>query len=125
MTGMRRKQKGLSTLGWLVTILVASLGVIVVLKLTPLYLDDYAVSRVLISLDNKSSIEKSSLPEVRDWLNKGLQTNLIKLDTKEVRVYRDNRDQVSIDIDYERRLNLIRNVDFIVSFEHDWKVKSQ
>lgn len=122
-TGLR--QKGFSVLGWLVTILVGGFILMAGFKVGPLYLDDYAITRVLASLDDKSGIESAGTPEVRDWLNKALQTNLVDLDTKEVRVFRDNDNKVSIAIDYERRLSFIYNVDLIVSFEHDWKVKSQ
>ena len=121
----QKGQEGFSALGWLVTILVGGFVLMVVLKLGPLYLDDYAITRVVSSLDDKPGIESAGVPEVRDWLNKGLQTNRVDLDTKEVRVFRDSRDKVNIAIDYKRRLTFMYNVDLIVSFEHDWKVKSQ
>ena len=125
MTGTRNRQKGLGILGMLVTILVGGFALMVAMKLVPLYLDDYAVSRVLTSLDDKPAVASAGTSEVRDWLKKGLQTNVVELDPKEVRVFRDKYAVVSVEIDYERRLKLIKNVDLIVSFEHDWKVKSQ
>lgn len=125
MTGTRSRQKGLGIFSTLVTILVGGFALMVAVKLVPLYLDNYAVSRVLTSLNDKPAIASAGTAEVHDWLKKGLQTNLVELDPKEIRVFQDQYDVVGIEIDYERRLKLVSNVDLIVSFEHDWKVKSQ
>ena len=125
MTEMRNRQKGLSILSMLMTIIVGGLVVMTAIKLGPLYMDDFAVSQVLKSLDKKPDIASVNSTEVKDWFNKGLQTNLIELHPEEFRVMQGRYDGVSIEIDYERRIRFIRNVDLIVSFEHDWKVKSQ
>ena len=125
MTGMRSRQKGLGIFSMLTTIMVGGLLIMAAVKLGPLYMDDFAVSRVLTSLDEKPGIDKADASEVKDWLDKGLQTNLIELHPEEIQIVQGRYDGVSIAIDYERRIKFIRNVDLIVSFEHDWKVKPQ
>ncbi|WP_222842121.1 DUF4845 domain-containing protein [Endozoicomonas montiporae] len=122
---MKSRQKGLSLFSTLIAIMVGGVVFTAVVKLGPLYMDDYAIARVLKSLDDKPGIASAGVPEVKEWLNKGLKTNLVELDPKEIRVKQDRYDGVMVDIDYERRIKFIRNVDLIVSFEHDWKVKPQ
>ncbi|WP_153301738.1 DUF4845 domain-containing protein [Endozoicomonas arenosclerae] len=125
MTVAKSRQKGLSTLGWLVAILVGGFMIMLTFKVAPIYLDDYAVSKVLNSLDTKPGVEEAGVPQVREWLNKGLLTNRIKLAKGESKVLRDKGKAVTVDINYERRLHLMYNIDLVLTFEHNWKVKSQ
>lgn len=125
MAASIRRQKGLGTLGWLVAILVGGLAVMLALKLTPVYLDDYAVSRVLSSLDSRPGAESAGVSEVREWFRKGLQTNLIKLEPGESKIYRSKSGGVTVEVNYERRLHFLYNIDLVLTFEHYWNVKSQ
>ncbi|MGI9278867.1 MAG: DUF4845 domain-containing protein [Endozoicomonas sp.] len=125
MTVAKSRQKGLSTLGWLVAILVGGFMIMLTFKVAPIYLDDYAVAKVLTSLDTKPGVEEAGVPQVREWLNKGLLTNRIKLAKGESKVLRDKGKSVAIEINYERRLHLMYNIDLILTFEHKWNAKSQ
>ncbi|MRI34873.1 hypothetical protein EOPP23_17995 [Endozoicomonas sp. OPT23] len=120
-----RKQKGLSTLGLLVTILVLGFVVMLGMKMSPVYLDDYAVAKVLKSLDNRPGISEASRSEVREWVQKGLSTNRIDLSRDELKITRDRKDGVSVDINYERRMHLMYNVDLVLTFKHYWNAESQ
>ncbi len=120
-----QKQKGLTTLGLLVAILVIGFAVMLGMKTSPFYLDDYAVAKVLKSLDNRSGIAEASRSEVKEWVHKGLNTNRIDLSRDELKITRDRKDGVIIDINYERRVHLMYNIDLILSFKHYWNIESQ
>ncbi|WP_252180444.1 DUF4845 domain-containing protein [Endozoicomonas sp. 4G] len=125
MSVAKNRQKGLSTLGWLVAILVGGFIIMLALKVVPIYLDDYAIKKVLTSLDTRPDISEASAPQVREWLDKGLQTNRIQLAGEELSVLRDKGQPVAIAINYERRVHLIHNADLLLTFEHNWNAKSQ
>ena len=121
---MKSKQLGMGTLGLLMSLLFAGLIVTLASKVVPVYLDDYALKRVMSSLDKRPDVETASGHQIRIWIDKGLQTNLIKMQPSELKVLRENG-QVVVDIDYERRLNFLYNIDLILTFKHDWKAKNQ
>ncbi|KEQ17966.1 DUF4845 domain-containing protein [Endozoicomonas numazuensis] len=125
MTVAKSRQKGLSTLGWLVAILVGGFMIMLTFKVAPIYLDDYAISKVLTSMDTKTGVKEAGVPQVREWLNKGLMTNRIKLAKGESKVLRDEGKSVAVEIDYERRVHLMYNIDLVLTFEHNWNAKSQ
>ena len=120
-----QKQRGLSTLGLLVAILVVGFVVMLGMKTSPYYLDDYAVGKVLNSLSNRSDIKEASRSEVREWIQKGLSTNRIDLSRDELKITRDRKDGVSVDINYERRVHLMYNIDLVLTFKHYWNAESQ
>ena len=120
-----KRQKGLSLLGLLTTILVVGVLLIIGIRAVPFYLDDYAVEKVVTSLENRPDIESAGVREVREWLNKGLQTNRIELGKDEVKVFRDRSTGVTVEINYERRFHVLHNIDLVLTFEHDWNAESQ
>lgn len=71
-----------------------------------------------------SATATASVTQVRTWINKGLQLNLVKLDRNEVNVTRENG-VVAVDIDYERRIHFFHNIDLVIMFEHNWKAGTQ
>lgn len=125
MTVAKNRQKGLSTMGWLVAILVVGFMVMLTLKVAPIYLDDYAIKKVLTSLDTRPGIEEAGVQQVREWLNKGLSTNRVQLAREESSVLGDNGQPLAVEINYERRVHLMHNVDLVLTFEHNWNAKTQ
>lgn len=121
----RDKQKGMGTLGWLFCIAVVGLSLMLVLKVLPLYFQDYTIGQVVKSLDLRPGIEAASLTDVRTWLNKGLQINGATLAKGESKVSRGSGGLPQVEVSYERRVDFLYNIDLVLSFEHDWKVKSQ
>ena len=118
------KQKGVSITGALAGLFLASLVVSFGLKVTPVYLDDYALQKILSSLDEGGGTEPLTPGDIRSRIDKGLQTNLVELGPDELKIYRAD-DSIVVDIDYERRMNFLYNIDLILTFKHDWKAKNQ
>ena len=94
-------------------------------EVLPLYMEDYTIARVVQSLDERSGVASASLREVRSWLNKGLQTNMVILAPGESKVSRGEDGRPVVAVNYERRVKFLYNIDLVLTFEHDWKVKSQ
>ncbi|OED41103.1 hypothetical protein ACH42_14825 [Endozoicomonas sp. (ex Bugula neritina AB1)] len=124
MNGLKSKQSGAGLLGWLTGLLVLGLSITLLSKVVPFYLDDYAIKKVVASLDEQTGSDDASIRQVRIWLEKGLKTNLIKMKPDELKVFKENG-LTAVDIDYERRLNFLYNIDLILMFKHDWKAKNR
>ncbi|CAM3581564.1 DUF4845 domain-containing protein [Parendozoicomonas haliclonae] len=121
----RRQQQGASTLGMLCIVIAAIFSVMVFFKLFPVYMDNYSVRSVLDSLDERSTIRQASAKEVKSWITKGFQVNGIRdIPTQDIKVRQEGAFLVA-DINYERRIDLISNVDVVLTFENSWKIKQQ
>ncbi|MGI9277347.1 MAG: DUF4845 domain-containing protein [Endozoicomonas sp.] len=125
MADLRSRQKGLGALGLMSSLMAAVFIVMFLVKVLPLYVEDYTIARVVQSLDNRPGIESASLGELRSWLNKGLQTNMVTLAPGESEVSRVKGGRPAVAVNYERRVKFLYNIDLVLTFEHDWKVKSQ
>ncbi len=122
---LRQNQKGASALMMLCYVLAAMFVLMVGFKLGPVYMDNMTVNSVLSSLDERSDIRQASAKEVRDRIRKGFQVNAIRdLPSDVIKVYQEGAFLVA-DINYERRVDFISNIDVVLTFENSWKIKQQ
>ncbi len=124
MYGIKSRQRGSGAVSWLFYLLIGGLLLSFAVKVVPFYMDDHFVKQVVSSLTDRPGSSTASVTQVRTWINKGLQLNLVKLDRNEVNVTRENG-VVAVDIDYERRIHFFYNVDLVLTFEHNWKAGTQ
>ncbi|WP_263078789.1 DUF4845 domain-containing protein [Endozoicomonas sp. Mp262] len=119
-----KRQAGAGVLNLFIIIALILFSAMQGIKLFPYYLDDYAIGRVLASLDKEGTGSITTPLEASEWLERGLQSNNVELGGDEFRVS-GHGDGLSVDINYERRVHFIYNIDFVLNFEHVWKVKSK
>ncbi len=114
-----KKQRGLSTLGWLLMIAAAGFVLTCSFKMGPVYLDNSFVVGALRSLaESESDLKQLSNDAIRKKLRKMFQINNIRGDvTKQVKIVRE-QNRVLVNIDYETRLNLFYNVDVVMTFNN-------
>ena len=113
-----KKQRGLSSLGWLFVISVAGFALLCGFKLGPVYLDNSFVRGALQSLAKEGEVGSMSNGEIRSKLSKLFTINNIRGEvTKKVKVER-KKDRVLVNINYEERIPLIYNIDVVLTFEN-------
>ena len=118
-------QKGVSALEMLSYALVGGFALLVLIRLTPAYVDNYKVRAILSSLDERPTIRRSDPAEVTGWIRGGFQVNGLRdIPGEAVKVRREGA-FLAAEINYERRIDLISNVDVVLSFENSWKIKQQ
>lgn len=110
-------QKGLSTLGMLLVLLIGGFALTCAFKIGPLYLDNYFVRAALKSLDGER-IETMDSGSIRRSLDRYFMVNNVRdVSARGATVTRE-RDRVVVALDYERRVNLIGNLDVVVVFNN-------
>jgi len=110
-------QKGLSTLGMLLVLLIGGFALTCAFKIGPLYLDNYFVRAALKSLDGER-IEAMDSGSIRRSLDRYFMVNNVRdVSARDATVTRE-RDRVVVALDYERRVNLIGNLDVVVVFNN-------
>lgn len=113
----RHKQKGITGIGWLFVLVIIGFSALVVLKMTPMYLEYFSVKTSLDSLA-KETLPGKSKAEIRSMLMKRLDINDVDRVTKDDIEIIIRGGDVTVSIDYEAREDLVGNVGLIADFSY-------
>lgn len=112
------QQRGMTGIGWLFMIAVILLVVMTVIKLAPVYIDQFNVSSVLSSLKSEPGIGDMSGGEVTNTIMKRLDINMVKdITRKDVYISQELNMRI-IEIEYQVQRNLLGNVDVLIHFNN-------
>ncbi|WP_164880878.1 DUF4845 domain-containing protein [Aestuariirhabdus litorea] len=122
---LANRQRGMTTAGWMMTLALGGMILLLVFKMVPYYMDDRAIAQLLENMKERQGIEDADILQVRGYLSKGFQTNMIRdFDREDIEVYEADG-FMKIDIEYEKRVHIAGNVDVVMSFKHNWQVANQ
>lgn len=117
-------QRGMSSLGWLVVILVGGFFLTCALKLGPVYADNLLVRDALKSLNNLpgdgQSFTELSDSNIRTQLNNYFTINGIRDVPRNAVAIERKSDSVLVNINYERRVPLFYNIDVVMTFNNQF-----
>jgi hypothetical protein len=112
------KQAGLGAVGWLLVIL--ALGAVASLagKLVPLYSDFSVMSNVLDGMTEEEGFIHRTDRQIGETIKKRFRVNGVRTFNIKDNI-KINRTSIGVELvmDYEIRMDLIRNIDMIVSFD--------
>jgi hypothetical protein len=113
---MKRKQSGLTFIGFVIVLAVAGLFIYVGMKLVPMYTEYYSVKKALASLANEDGIANQSAPQVKEKFFKRLYMSYaLNVKNQHVKVERREASWIVI-VDYETRRPMIANLDVVGKF---------
>ena len=119
------RQSGASALVIMIMVLFFGGLLTLAIKLGPAYLDDITIQEALESLEGTEDLSTMGPAQVRSLINKRLSVNNVRgFDEKNIAVEKDG-DVVIINVDYEVRNNLFRNVDTVIHFQHEYEMKGK
>ncbi|ARM85170.1 MULTISPECIES: DUF4845 domain-containing protein [Marinobacter] len=119
------RQSGASALVIMIMVLFFGGLLTLAIKLGPAYLDDITIQEALESLEGTEDLSTMGPAQVRSLINKRLSVNNVRgFDEKNITVEKDG-DLVIINVDYEVRNNLFRNVDTVIHFQHEYEMKGK
>ncbi|MDC9611961.1 DUF4845 domain-containing protein [Pseudoalteromonas sp. GABNS16H] len=119
------RQSGASALVIMIMVLFFGGLLTLAIKLGPAYLDDITIQEALESLEGTEDLSTMGPAQVRSLINKRLSVNNVRgFDEKTITVEKDG-DLVIINVDYEVRNNLFRNVDTVIHFQHEYEMKGK
>lgn len=116
---MRHSQTGMSFFGWLVAIALLVFGAITGMKLLPIYMDHFALRKIITTVNEDPSVKIHSLRDLHAHINRGMQINSIR-DIKAdeaITVTTSGTDTYTVIIKYEVRSPMLRTVDLLVHFD--------
>lgn len=116
-----KSMRGMSISGWLISIVVVVVFATAAIKIVPPMLDFNTIKTLIgnVIADNKVGL-KSSDEIAREIDRRFLVNNISVIKTKDIGIEKIDG-MLVITLDYEVRENFFQNVDFIMTFKHEFK----
>lgn len=124
----RAKQRGISLLGWLVILILAGFFASVGFKILPHYMDNRALDKMISAVDRDaaSGIRVSNVGEFRSHIERNMQVNNIRnLRAADIMEVHAEGRELLVHLNYEVREKILKNIDLVVSFDKEYRVRTQ
>lgn len=116
-------QKGLSFIGWLVSLAILAFVASTAAKVVPHYLDYLSLKKIIEAAGTDRAAQIVDSSDFRDYVAKGMQINNIRdLDLNKALSVTTENNRFLAHLQYERREPLIQNIDLVVKFDHEFSV---
>jgi hypothetical protein len=121
---MRRYQRGITFVGWLILLVPVALCVYAGIRITPVYLNYMKVTHTLESIKTEIPNETASAEGIRGTIGKHFQIDSLDYpDVKDLKITRDNGTW-KIEANYEDQAPLFANISILITFDKIVKLKS-
>ena len=129
-----KHQSGMSLIILLVIIGLFGYAVYVGIKLVPEYLEFHSIRTAVNSLGDEMRTRSISKNQYLDLLERRLNVNYVDMfklepsrdgcdkSKKEVFTYKRGKKDILLGVNYEKRIPMLANVDFLLSFGHERSV---
>lgn len=120
---MRQSQRGVTMIGWLFLLIPVAILVLAGIRLTPVYLNYFGVSKNMATVASEAKGETTSAEALRNSLDKHFQVGYIEHPSaKEIDVHREGSAWVMV-ADYEDVAPLFGNLSLLVQFHKQVQVQ--
>lgn len=122
----RHSQQGLSLIGIVAGLIAVAVVALVVMKIVPHYVDNRALERIIMAVENDlaTSERVNTVGAFHQHIAKGMQVNNINdLKSEDIMKITAEGGTFAVDLNYERRESIFKNIDLVVKFEKKYRVK--
>lgn len=113
-----KQQKGASLFFWIVILAFISLASMVLVKLAPIYYENYTFNHIIEDISQQNDISKMTNNQLLVQIEKNLQINAIETIKREhIRVKTLSDGKKEIQLKYENKAHLINNLSLAVDFD--------
>ena len=122
---MRHSQKGASFFGWLAVIALLVFGMVIAMKLVPIYMDHYSLRNIITTVNEDPNVKVNSLRDLNSYIEKGMQLNSIRDIKAEdaITTTQSGQNAYTVVLKYEVRAPLLNTVDLLVHFDETFIVR--
>lgn len=113
---MKRKQGGMTMLGFLITLSVVILFIFCGMKVVPMYIEYYSVKKALASIANEQDTSSATKDKIRAMFARHITIDYVKIIKPEMLEIQTTDSGFNLVVDYERREELIANLDVVAKF---------
>lgn len=117
-------QKGMSLLSWLIVLGLVAFFAGAGFKVLPHYFDNMALEKLITSVETDKAANIRSINEFYGHVSKGLQVNSIRdLNLQDALKVTLENNEFRAHLKYEKREPLIENIDLVVRFDKEFRVR--
>ena len=123
-----KKQKGMSFWGIVVILALVGFFASAAFKLIPHYMDNRSLEKIVLDVDSQNAAGAGirTVDEFYRHIEKGMQVNSIyDLNPKDIMKVKVENGVFVVDMNYEQRDNLVKNIDLVVHFDKEYRVRAQ
>ena len=118
-------QKGLTMISWIVVIVFLLFQAVIAMNVIPVYISDSSVKKIMSDLPNDAKARAATSKGLKSLISQRLSMNNVYSVKPENIKVKKSRGENIVTLEYEPRGKLIGNLEFIVSFKHEAKVKTR
>ena len=119
---MKRKQGGMTMLGFLITLSVVILFLFCGMKIVPMYIEYYSVKKALASIANEQDTSSATKDKIRAMFARHITIDYVKIIKPEMLQIQTTDSGFNLVVDYERREELVANLDVVGKFRAEQAV---
>lgn len=117
-------QKGMSLLSWLIVLGLVAFFASAAFKVLPHYFDNMALEKLITSVETDKAANIRSINEFYGHVSKGMQVNSIRdLNLQDALKVKMENNEFRAHLKYEKREPLIENIDLVVRFDKEFRVR--
>ena len=126
-----KHQTGMSMLVMIVIIGLFGYAIFIGIKVTPVYMEFYSIRSIVDGLADEMKVRPMNKNQYLDLLIRRLNINYVevrdlkpsrdgceKTKKKEVFVFKKEKKKIVIGLDYEKRIPMVANIDFLLQFNY-------
>lgn len=122
---LQKQQRGITLIGIAFILALIAFVTFTVLKLFPVYMQNFSVQSSLQSMEGEKSREYLGAVAVRDGVIKRLDiNNVTQVPKEDIRITRDGQ-TYNIDVDYEVRIPYFSNISLVITFNNHAEVDAR
>ncbi len=125
ITASMNRQKGLTLISWIVVIVFLLFQGVIAMNVLPVYISDSSVKEIMEALPNDVKARESSTQGLKSLIAKRLSmNNVYSIKLENIKVQKGRGENI-VTIEYEPRGKLVGNLEYIVSFKHEARIKTR
>lgn len=121
-----RSQQGMSIVSTIIVLSVLAFFVIVLFKIVPHYLDNKALDRIIMAVETDQATGSAVRTPAAFYahVSKGMQINSINdLSAQDAMKVTQSGSEFHVHMQYERREPILKNIDLVVKFDKEYRVR--
>ncbi len=116
-------QKGMSWVGWLLTLALVAFAVSTAMKIVPHYLDYMSMTKIIEAVETNKGLDITTVSEFYSYVEKSMQLNSIRdIDLNKALKVTVENNAFNAHLNYEQREPLIKNIDVVIKFDKQLSV---
>lgn len=127
---LTKNQTGMSTIVLIVIIGLFGYAIFIGLKITPVYMEYFSIRSAVDGLAEEMKTRQMSKPQYMNLMRKRLDINYVSIDgltpsrdgcdktKKDVFYFKTTKKSTEVGVNYEKRIPMIANIDFLISFDY-------